>query len=305
MKTRTDRSYRILWAAMIACVLEVSSEKPGNVTPTYDFADTSYADFLLSAVGVAPVLSEADACRVGELVRRGVEATRKAVKSNTNLGILLLFAPLARAYALAADQPTTDQALQESLSRVLADLDQSDAEEAYAAIRLASPGGLGTAEHDVREAPRVTLREAMASAADRDAIAREYVTGFALTAKVGLPALRRALGEGLRPGDAIVTCFLSLLAACPDSLVVRKLGSQAANVMQKEAQALLQVGGVASHAGRAGLQAMTLRLRDPENRLNPGTTADLTAAAIFWLLLVNGPVAMKGERLCGSSWLNT
>src|SRR3954471_2647495 len=163
-------------AAQLACVLEVSADKPGNITPRHDFADTSYEDMLRSAIAIGPELGRAGERGVGETVLGAVRATRRVAGANTNLGIALLLAPLARAALLGA---TT---LREGVQDVLGALTLDDAAGAYEAIRLAGAGGLAEpVEHDVRSAPTVALREAMAAAADRDSVAAEYATAFALT----------------------------------------------------------------------------------------------------------------------------
>ena len=176
-------------AAQLACVLEVSAEKPGNITPSHDFDDTSYEDMLRSAIAAGPELVAERG--VGETILAVVEATRRVAPANTNLGIALLLAPLAKA-ALAGGP------LRARLGETLRALDVADARAAYAAIRLAGAGGLDErVEHDVRSEPAIGLREAMAAAAERDSIASEYVTDFALTFETGLPALAKALADGL------------------------------------------------------------------------------------------------------------
>ena len=188
-------------------MLEASAEKPGNITPSHDFDDTSYEDMLRSGIALGPELGRAGERGVGETVLAAVRASRGVAGANTNLGIALLLAPLARA-ALGGGP------LRERLGDVLRALTVDDARDAYAAIRLAGAGGLDEpVEHDVRDEPRVTLREAMAAAAQRDTIASEYVTDHAVTFELGLPALADALGDGLRPRDAIVELALRLLAA--------------------------------------------------------------------------------------------
>src|SRR4051794_30607402 len=81
--------------AQVACTWEVTARKPGNVHRLRDFEDCTYLDFLLSAAALAPVLGEAGARGVGATVLEGVRATRRVVRSNTNLGMVLLLAPLA------------------------------------------------------------------------------------------------------------------------------------------------------------------------------------------------------------------
>lgn len=285
---------RIAWAATAACLLEAGAEKPGNVTPTREFRDTTYTDFLLSALAVGPVLGRAGRLPVGELVLRAVAATRAVTAANTNLGIVLLLAPLARAYALA--QPEGSAGLQAAVGEVLRALTVADARAAYAAIRLARPGGLGRADqHDVAEEPAVTLREAMAAAAGRDAVAAQYVTDYALVFGVGLPALLDALATGAEPRAAVVQAFLAFLAAAPDTLIARKLGPAEAEEASARARRALAAGGALTPGGRQALAELDRHLRDPENRRNPGTTADLTAAALFAALLLHGPGLLRRE----------
>jgi triphosphoribosyl-dephospho-CoA synthase len=269
----------VVRAAQLACVLEASAEKPGNITPTHDFDDTSYEDMLRSGIALGPELGRANDRGVGETVLAAVRASRGAAGANTNLGIALLLAPLARAALIG-------ESLRERLGDVLRALTVDDARATYEAIRLADPGGLDEpVEHDVRDEPRVTLREAMAAAAERDAIAREYVNGYAVTFELGVPALGNALGDGLRPRDAVVELALRLLADVPDTLIARKRGAEAAGRVSAGARQALAAGGVRSAEGRAALAGFDASLRGDGNALNPGTTADLVTAVLFVALL--------------------
>ncbi|HEU5169224.1 MAG TPA: triphosphoribosyl-dephospho-CoA synthase [Gemmatimonadales bacterium] len=270
-------------AAQLACLLEASAPKPGNVSPGLHFHDTRYEDFLASAVAIAPAMAAAGERCLGATIRAGVEATRRVTGRNTNLGIVLLLAPLCRA-ALR-----TGGTLRERVRGVLAETSVADAAEAYAAIRLAAPSGLGsTGSQDVATEPTVTLREAMALAADRDSVAREYVTDFAITFELGAPALRAARGAGLAWTDAVVEAYLGILAAVPDSHVGRKLGPAAAAAISRRAAAVRAAGGVRTPEGRAALVAFDAELRDERNTRNPGTSADLAAAAICAVILEDG-----------------
>jgi triphosphoribosyl-dephospho-CoA synthase len=268
-------------AAQLACVLEVSAEKPGNITPSHDFDDTSYEDMLRSGIALGPELGRAGERGVGETVLAAVRASRGAAGANTNLGIALLLAPLARAALGPGEAP-----LRARLGEVLRALTVYDARAAYAAIRLAGAGGLDEAvEHDVRDEPGVTLREAMAAAAQRDAVASEYVTDYAVAFELGLPALADALGDGLRQRDAIVELALRILAAVPDTLIARKRGAEAAGRVSAGARQVLTAGSVRSARGRTALDEFDASLRGHGNALNPGTTADLVTAVLFVALL--------------------
>ena len=294
---------RVGVAAQVACLLEASAPKPGNVHPGAAFADARYEDFLLSAAAIGPAMAAAGVVGVGATIRRAVEDTRRVVAANTNLGIVLLLAPLAKATALADAAAPPDAvagrdaaaerdvggdarpaALRDALRRVLAGLTVEDAREAYTAIRLTAPGGLGeAAEQDVRHEPTVTLREAMALAAERDSVAREYVTDYAVTFERTVPALERGRRAGLDWPDAIVQAYLEVLAAAPDTLVARKRGREVAEQVSGEAHRALEAGGMHSDAGRHAVAELDRAWRDDANAKNPGTTADLVAAGLFVL----------------------
>jgi triphosphoribosyl-dephospho-CoA synthase len=283
-------------AAQLACLLEASAPKPGNVSPGRHFHDTRYEDFLASAAAIGPVMALAGQRPIGPTVRAAVEATARWAPSNTNLGIILLFAPIARAAiessltaAGSAGAPVRGvsiAALREGVGAVLAATTIADARAVYAAIRLARPGGLGRVDaQDVRDEPDATLQVVMMLAAERDAIAREYATGFAATFDTGLPALSRARSDGLSWDSAVVETYLVLLAAAPDTLIARKLGAPEAESVSRAAAAIVAAGGVRTSTGRSHLEAFDHRLRDPHNAGNPGATADLTAATLFAYLL--------------------
>ena len=266
-------------AAQAACVREVCAPKPGNVNRLHDFADTRFEDFVLSAMAIGPAMLEADRLGVGQIIQQAVRDTRQLVQSNTNLGIVLLLAPLAKACRSSGD-------VRHGLRRILAALTAEDARHAYAAIRMAQPGGMGkTAEADVAEEPTITLLQAMELAQGRDALAREYVTDFAITFEIGYPALRAAWQMTDQPANAIVQCYLTLLANVPDTLIARKRGLETATEVSRQAAETLALGGALTPQGQDALADLDRRLRDEHHTLNPGTTADLTTAALFLLLL--------------------
>ena len=272
---------RIAAAATLACALEACAEKVGNVTPTRAFPDARFDDFALSAQALGAAVAEAAPGRVGRTVYRAVTATLRVAPSNTNLGMALLFAPLA-----AAARARGGRGLRIRLSRVLRDLSVDDARWAYRAIRVARPGGLGRADRaEVARPPAVTLRQAMRLAAGRDTVAAEYVRGFAVTFDLALAGLRRALRRGLGLLDAIAQAHLELMARIPDTLIARKAGAAAAAAVAGRARTVIRAGGLRTRKGAAAARRLDADLRRAGNRLNPGTSADLIAAALFvWLL---------------------
>ncbi len=282
-RTALRRAGDIASAAQLACLLEASAPKPGNVSPGRHFHDTRYEDFLASAAAIGPAFARAGDATLGATVLEAISATARWTRSNTNLGIVLLLAPLAHA---AHGACRAHSSIREELSRVLRSATLRDAADVYEAIRIAHPAGLGKVEdEDVASAPTIALRDAMALAAERDGIAREYTTDFAATFETGAPALARARADGLSWDDAVVECYLALLAARPDTHIARKLGGALAVHVSESARAVVEAGGVRTPAGRDSIALLDRQLRDERNSRNPGTTADLTAAAIYAVLL--------------------
>ncbi len=269
----------------LACLLEANAPKPGNVSPGRHFADSRHEQFVASAVVIGPVLGGAGSRPLGQTIRQAVERTAAWTRTNTNLGLVLLLAPLARAVTLSTPTMTATD-LRAGVRAALAATTVDDARDAYAAIRIANPGGLGTApDQDVAAEPTVTLLEAMRLAAGRDAIAREYATGYATTFELGLPALRAARTAGLGWDDAVVETGLTLMAHAPDTHIARRAGSTAALEVQSEAARVVAAGGVRTPEGRQAMDRLDTTLRDARHLRNPGATADLTGAAILAALL--------------------
>jgi len=272
-----------------ACGLEVTAPKLGNVHLSKSFVDLSAAEFLIAAEELAIAVTEHR--QVGPIVLAAVRGTAGKTRSNVNLGIALLLAPLA----LAADRSGGEGSQSEqrgALEQVLAELTPEDARDVYAAIRLAKPGGLGTSEElDVRggedgetSSPPVPdrLLDAMQLARDRDAIARQYVSGFADIYDSLVP---RLAGEVAAEGDLLLgirSAQLHHLAEHSDTLIARKCGPAIAAEVGSRAAAVL-----ASPRGekrRRATREFDQWLRADGNRRNPGTTADMIAAGLFVLL---------------------
>lgn len=288
-------SEKIAWAAQIACLLEVSADKPGNVTRYNDFNDTYFEDFVVSAAAIGPAFQHAADAPVGETVIRAIRTTKRFVAGNTNLGIVLLLAPLAKAAGL-------DHAggLRSALRSVLSNLTVDDTRLTYEAIRLANPAGMGTVQkYDLQETEiDITLRQAMALARDRDTIAREYVTEFKITFEIGLESLRRNLEKGAGMPQAIIQTYLTIVTQVPDTLIARKVGMEAARRISVRAGQILKTGGVMTAEGKAELKRFDTELRDEGHTLNPGTTADLTAGVLFAYLVENDlPRLFQGHEV--------
>jgi triphosphoribosyl-dephospho-CoA synthase len=259
-----------------ACLAELDALKPGNVHRYGDDPRMSVADFETSARVAAAPLAQAGA-PVGARIRASVAATIDAVGHNTNLGIVLLSAPLASA---ALSDAACD--LRKRLAKVLAALGIEDARDAYAAIREANPGGLGEVpRHGVGSEPTVTLLEAMKAAEGHDRIAWNYSHDFADVFDLGLPRLRDAAARGWPAAFATTSVYLGFLSTIPDTLIARKFGNAQAIEVQAEAKAL---AAKLNDIGDPGEVEQVLKDFDRSLKsrgLNPGTSADLTVATLF------------------------
>jgi len=262
-------------AFIAACEAELAAPKPGNVHHFAPGHGMEARDFIDSARAAAPFIA-APGLRVGARILGAVEATWAAVGQNTNLGIVLLCAPLAQA-ALTAESGD----LRRETARVLSGLDIADADAAFRAISRASPAGLGSAEaHDVAGPADVTLLDAMRASADHDRIGYQYVNEFIDIFETGLGALARARALGHDAPRATLDVYMAFLAAFPDSHISRKYGPETARAVREEAEALrAQMAGADRDAGFALALRYDRKLK--ENRLNPGTSADLTVAVLF------------------------
>jgi triphosphoribosyl-dephospho-CoA synthase len=259
-----------------ACVAELDALKPGNVHRFADDPRMSVADFETSARVAAGPLAHAEAS-VGERIRASVAATIDAVGHNTNLGIILLSAPLASA---AQNDATGD--LCKRLAEVLAALTVEDARQVYAAIREANPGGLGeVARHDVGTEPAITLLDAMKAVEGHDRIAWNYSHDFADIFGHGLPRLKEALAHFRSQSWAITSVYLGFLATTPDTLIERKFGTAQAIEVQEEAKTLAARLDASEDPGaiKPALKHFDRSLKS--RRLNPGTSADLSVATLF------------------------
>ena len=267
-----------------ACALDVQARKAGNVSEASPGHGMHAGLFLQSAQAAAPPLCVARA-RVGERIEAAVRATQGLVRCNTNLGIVLLCAPIVAAQERRAlGEPGLSLAT--SIRAVLEALDIDDARAAYRAIALARPAGLGSApEQDIDAVPTVGLRAAMAMAAGRDRIARQYADAFADVFDPGVASFERTRDRALRRGSAPRTAriqamqaaFLEFLAAWPDSHIARKHGDAAAHSVMAEARPWRQRARRgdtldADPAWAAWDESLKAR------GLNPGTSADLCVA---------------------------
>ena len=295
--------------ATLACILEVTAPKPGNVHRGADFEDVTFSDFLISAVAIGEVFDRAD-LSIGQSVLQAVKQTQAFVGTNTNLGIVLLLAPLVVAAREAAEREQK-QLTSELVSECLGAVTSGDGRMVFDAIAIAKPAGLGMAPMcDVNQSQgEVDLLAAMELAADRDSIAKQYTNGMADVFEVGQRLLAQGRGLFKDLNSAIVFVHVAWMAQQPDSLIARKLGlpvaKQASQMAQKAVDVVFESDAFKARQKdqSVGLDETTLDQfwklvadldfwsRSDGHLRNPGTTADLVAATLF-VALYNGTLTV-------------
>lgn len=263
-----------------ACFAEIEALKPGNVHIFADGHGMQVQDFIKSAELSSAAIAQAG-LGLGERIYQSVHATWEGVGCNTNLGIILLCAPIIQSQ-LQQSAASNPENLQQQLSQMLAMTTQVDAAWLFKAIKRANPGGLGQSdEHDVNDEAACTLLEAMQYSAEKDLIALQYSNGFLTVINEGLPQYQQALSRLERSAWAVTELYLYWLSHYPDSHIVRKHDLNIAQVVQAEAlthyDAFLQSKNPNQYLSALLAFDQSLKSR----KINPGTSADLTVATIF------------------------
>lgn len=279
-------------AYLTACLAELEALKPGNVHIFADGHGMQVQDFIKSAEASAPVLCDDDqfgSRTLGQRILAALEATDANVGCNTNLGIILLVAPVVQA---ALQYPQLS--LQTALQQVLQETTVADAAHVYAGIRLVKPAGMGQREeHDVSQSPQITLLAAMQLAARHDMVACQYVEGYAQVWKQALPLYASCIERWQRPAWALTAVYLYWLSSVPDSHIARKYGEAIAlNVQQTaahHAQALMALDNPKNYMPVLLQWDQSLK----QAGINPGTSADLTVITAM-LSILSQPVNRAG-----------
>ncbi len=207
-----------------------------------DFEDVTYPEFIAAGIAIAPELEKATERPLGETILAAVEATRRVTPRNTNLGTILLLTPLAAVPA--------EVLLRAGVGAVLARLTAADARYRDAAIRLASPGGLGHVdEADVASPAPPDLMAAMRLGRPI-AIGGpwQYADGFSQVFDFAAAWLAADLNSGLALSEAIIHVHLRLMSQFPDSLIARKGGGELAARSAAWAAKVLEAGRPGSDA---------------------------------------------------------
>lgn len=257
-----------------ACVWEATARKIGNVHPLASFRNLHFTDFILSAGAIAPILCKTRKLGLANAIFESVKATKNSVGTNTNLGIILLFAPVA-----FVSNPAE---LKKEIQKAIADISIEETKFVYDAIRFASPGGMGKEpEADINDAPTCTLLKAMQLAQDRDLIAKQYADGYTAIFNDAIPTLGGALEQLGSMEGAIIFTHLYLMGKYPDSLILRKCGPNDAIESAQRARKVLEKQWPLKESGWAEFKELDRWLRMADNKRNPGATADLIAVTLF------------------------
>jgi triphosphoribosyl-dephospho-CoA synthase len=290
----------------LAILLEVSADKPGNVNFVVGFEGTLAEHFLASAVAAAPSFEEAanrgiavsnHKLRVGDvgmgqIIKKCVADINAWQKGgNTLLGTVILFTPIAVAAgmtSLKGNFAFDVSRLRENMKLAIESTTPEDAVHLYEAIDIAKPSGLNDAPdldvHDPHSKKRIlkdkiTLYQVFKIAAGYDDVCSEWVNDYPITFNLAYPYMMEQLkSEDLNA--AIIHTFLKVLSEYPDTFIARKVGSKKASEISIEAKKVLQSGGLDTLNGKKSILQFDRRLRESGNLLNPGTTADITAATL-------------------------
>lgn len=265
-----------------ACLAELQALKPGNVHIFAAGHDMDVVHFIKSAEVSAPAICQPEAT-VGDRIWQAINATNQAVGMNTNLGIVLLCAPLIHAYQSLPDHQAIDlEKLHLALKNTLQSLTVTDGQTASRAIVLAAPAGLGEkSELDVNDAPQVTLLELMQYAQQDDQVAYQYANDYDQIFDAFLPVYEQGLLQWEESAWATSVLYLHLLSSQPDSHLIRKYGIGKANVVMAEAKQIMQQLDESGHPKRIKKLMLEWDKSLKERRFNPGTTADLTVCTIL------------------------
>jgi triphosphoribosyl-dephospho-CoA synthase len=263
--------------AALAIREEATAIKAGNVHPYASFEDMKFEHFVTASHAIGAAIDRCSRKSVGATILASTQAMLDAVGINTSLGTILLMVPMTR---IGLEEPISSKSASAKVQMLIHSLSAQDTADIYEAIRITQPGGLGaSANHDVRGPAPKSIFEAMQIASSWDDVAWQYANGYEHVLLLAV-ALKNAVSHGLERPDAIRSVQADFLSQRPDSLIVRKHGQAIGREVQRRAAQVVAAGEYGSPAYEAEWLAWDQYLRDPAERKNPGTTADLIAAAL-------------------------
>lgn len=274
----------VVRCAQLAMLLEVSADpKPGNVDRCHDYPDTSYEDFVASAIGVHPVLRKAAAdpsSGVGELIRMAVEeSSRWHEGGNTHFGAFILLIPLV----MAAGRCVSVDGLQDEVNKLVRETTVEDAVQLYRAFQATEVHVGAVVDLSVRDPHSIdklkeegrTLYDVLSISSKYDLISQEFVHGFENSFECA--RIISELRAEKKLNDAIVLAYMGLMARQPDTFIATKHSTEKAVEVSERAAQIVSENSMSSIAEF-----------DQEliyEGINPGSTADIIIASLFIALL--------------------
>ena len=296
--------WELIRAFLTGPLIEVAVPKPGNVSRKRDFEDLSIYNFLVAHPALGGIYHEAvkraesirsgllrpSEAGIGELIRRGVEATKRVQDANPNFGVIVLSVPLIMGLTLT-------KKIQEGGEKARLLIEEStvrDTMELYRAIRIANPKGLpGGVKYDVYSdkafeelfRDRINLMELAKMSAERELVFGEWVKGYELTYRTLTRLTERVPGP---LEETVVEVFMELLSENIDTLVFRKAERNEAELVRKKAKEVVE--------GRMGLEEFDGFMREKGDLRNPGSLADVMAVSLSLIFLSGAKVEMRNGR---------
>ena len=263
-------------AYLFSCKKDIELIKPGNVNLLSSHKDTKAQDYLDSAILSSKELFNQN-YSLGKRILESVNVTRSQVNVNTNLGIILLCAPVIQSYI---DFNNLD--LREGIKKTLSTTSIKDTHDLCAAINISSPGGLGDSDmYDTASYPNASIKQIMDYSQEYDRISYQYSHNFSDIFDFIIPKLE-LLNQRYESLDiSLSLLFIEILAKIPDSHISRKFGDKIAKKTSNNAHDLLKILDREHDPDYLAKALNNLDYEYKKKGINPGTTADLLVASLM------------------------
>jgi triphosphoribosyl-dephospho-CoA synthase len=263
-------------AYLFSCKKDIELIKPGNVNLLSPHKDTKAQDYLDSATLSSKELFNQNHS-LGKRILESVKVTRSQVNVNTNLGIILLCAPVIQSYI---DFNALD--LRDCIKKTLSATSVKDTHDLCAAINISSPGGLGDSDmYDTASYPNASIKQIMDYSREYDRISYQYSHNFTDIFDFIIPKLE-FLNQRYKSLDiSLSLLFIEILAKIPDSHISRKFGDKIAKKTSNNAYDLLKILDREHDPDYLAKALNNLDYEYKKKGINPGTTADLLVASLM------------------------
>ena len=280
--------YDIMKASQIACCLEVSSFKPGNVHRNREYDDIKYHHFISSGIAFGNIIYEVsqDNKDIGKYIKLAVIESKKWSPTNANLGIIMLHMPIGMSSGKIDE--FNENVLKKEIIFTTKNTTVNDAINVYDAIEIAMPNinppkeGPDAQKNDAKQElieKNLTLYDVFKISSTWDSISKEWAEGFNISFK-GYKLLNEYYEEYNNINLATTKTFLSILSEHPDTLIARKKDLDTSKMVSEMAKDILDNG-----FKKEDIEEFDKFLSKEGNKLNPGTTGDLVASSLMIFLL--------------------